>query len=223
MALRGRAACAHLRPDTSPHQTTKEATTTDLRHATAPPTTGALRPGTVRRAPLDTSPRARPSTARPGPLTEAAGVGLRLGTAWRATGLSTSVTTSTSGTTSPLPMSKASPMATRTHMGGILTHTHAHLGLPVTGPLRPLTRILAGCPMATAHLHLPHIDGDHRGHPPTHTTGPLMPEGPARAYMNLIVRRTRMTGASDHREREIRAGEQKNSSLQCSGLEYVDF
>lgn len=222
-ALQGQAACAHLHPDTSPHQTTKEATTTDPRHATALPTTGALRPDTVHRAPLDISLHAHPSTARPGPLTEAAGAGLRLGTAWRATGPSTSVTTSTSGTMSPLPMSKASPMATHTRMG-ILTHTHVHLGLPATGPLHPLTRILAGCPMATAHLHLPHIGGDHLGRPRTHTTVPPIPEGPVRACMNLIVRRTRMTGASDHRERGIRAGEEKkNSSLQCSGLEYVDF
>lgn len=223
MALRGQAACAHLHPDTSPHQTMTEATTTDPRHATALPTTGALRPGTVRHAPLDTSPHVRPSTARPGPLTEAAGADLHLGTAWRATGLSMSVTTSTSGTMSPLLMSKASPMATHTHMGGILTHTHAHLGLPATGPLRPLTRILAGFPMAIAHLHLHHIGGDHPGRPPTHTTAHPMPEGPARACMNLIVRRMRMTGASDHRERGIRAEEEKNSSLQCSGHEHVDF
>lgn len=200
MAPQGRAACAHLLPDTSPHQIMTEATTTDHRHATALPTMGALRPDTVHHAPLDTSPRARPFTARPGPHTEAVGVVLRPGTVWRATGLSMSATTSTSGTTSLPLMSKASPKATRTRMGGILTHTHAHLGLPATGPLLPLTLILAGCPTATAHLHLPHIDGDHQGRPRIRTTGPPMPEGPARAYTNLIARRTRMTGASDHRE-----------------------
>lgn len=219
----GRADCARPPPDTSPHQTTTEATTTDPNHARLLPTTGAPRPGTVRRAPLGTSPHARPSTVHLGPLTEAAGAGLRLGTAWRATGPSTSVTTSTSGTMSPLPTSKASPTATHTHTGEILTHIHAHLGLPATGPLRPLTRTHAGCPTATVHPHLPLIGGVHLGHPP-HTTAPPMPEGPARACMNLIVRRTRMTGASNHRERGIRAGEEKkNSSLRCSGLGYVDF
>lgn len=220
-APQGRAVCARPPPDTSPHQTTTEATTTDPLHARFLPTTGPPRHGTVHRAPLGTSPRARPSTAHPGPLTEAAGAGLRLGTAWRATDPSTSATTSTSGTMSPLPTSKASPMATHTHMGEILTH--AHLGLPATGPLRPLTHIHVGFPMATAHPHLPHIGGGPLGHPPIHTTAPPMPEGPARACMNLIVRRTRMTGASNHRKRGIRAGEEKNSSLRCSGLGYVDF
>lgn len=224
MVPQGRADCARPPPDTSPHQTTTEATTTDPHLATLLPTTGALRLGTVHHGPLGISPHARPFTAHLGPLTEAAGAGLHLGTAWKVTGPSTSVTTSMSGTMSPLPMSKASPMATHTHMGEILIHTHAHLGLPATGPLRPLTRIHVGCPMATAHPHLPHIDGGHLGRPPTHTTAPLMPEGPARVCMNLIVRRTRMTGASNHRERGIRAGEEKkNSSLRCSGLGYVDF
>lgn len=42
--------------------------------------------------------------------------------------------------------------------------------------------------------------------------------------MNLIARRTKTTGASDHTERGIKAGEEKkNSSLRCSGLGYVDF
>lgn len=200
-----------------------EATTTDPRHAKLLPTTGDPHPGTVHHAPLGTSPHAHPSMAHPGPLTEAAGAGLRLGTAWRETGLSTSVTTSMSDTMSPLPMSKAFPMATHTHMGEILTHTHAHLGLPATGPLRPLTRIHVGFPMATAHPHLRHIGGGHLGFPPIHITAPPMSEGPARACTNLIVRRMRMTGASNHRERGIRAGEKKKSSLRCSGLGYVDF
>ncbi|GLD63863.1 voltage-dependent P/Q-type calcium channel subunit alpha-1A, partial [Lates japonicus] len=221
---RGRAACAHPPPDTSPHPITTEATATDPRRAMPLPITGAPPPGTVRRAPLGTNPHALPSTAHLGPLTKAAGVGLHLGTAWRATGPSMSMIMSTSGTMSPLPMSRASPTATHTHMGEILTHTHAHLGLPAMGPLRPLTRIHVGCPMAIAHPHLPRIDGDHLGHPPTHITAPPMPEGPARACMNLIVRRMKMTGASDHREQGIRAGEEKkNSSLRCSGLGYVDF
>lgn len=221
---RDRADCALPPPDTSPHQTMTGATTTGPRHDTLLHTTGAPRLGMVRRAPLGTSLRARPSTAHLGPLTVVAGAGLRLETAWRAMVPSTSATTSMSGTMSPLPMSKASLMATHTHMGEILTHTHAHLGLPATGPLRPLTRIHAGCPMATAHPHLLHIGGGHQGHPPTRTIVPPMREGPARACMNLIVRRMRMTGASNHRERGIRAGEEKkNSSLWCSGLGYVDF
>lgn len=221
---RVRADCARPPPDTSPHQTTTGATTTGPRHARLLHTTGAPGPGTVLRAPLGTSPRARPSTAHLGPLIEAAGAVPRLGTAWRATGPSTSATTSTSGIMSPLPTSKASLMATHTHTEEILTHTHAHQGLPATGPLRPLTHIHVGCPMATVHPHLLHIGGGHLGRHPIHTTAPHMPEGPARACMNLIVRRMRMTGASNHRERGIRAGEEKkNSSLRCSGLGYVDF
>ncbi|KAG7219486.1 hypothetical protein INR49_003378, partial [Caranx melampygus] len=182
MAPRGQAACARPPLDTSPRQITTEATTTGPRHATLPPTTGAPHPGTVRRAHPGTSPRAPPSTAHLGPHTEAAGVGLRRATAWRATGPSTSTITSTSGTMSPPPTSKASPMATRTHMGETLTHTHAHLGLPATGPLHPLTRIHVGYPMATAHLHLPHIDGDHPGTPPPAPPSPpcqRAPQGPA--------------------------------------------
>ncbi|CAB1441325.1 unnamed protein product, partial [Pleuronectes platessa] len=219
----GRAVCAHPRPDTSPHQITTEATTTDPRHVKALPIMGVRHRDTARHAPQGTSPLARPSTARLGPP-EAAGVGLRLGTAWRETGPSMSMIMSMSGTMSPLPMSKASPMATHIHMGEILTHTHAHQGLPAMGPLRPLTRTHGGSPMATVHPHLPRIDGDHPGHPLIRTTAPPMPEGPARACMNLTVRRTKMTGASDDRERGIRAREEKSSSsLRCSGLGYVDF
>lgn len=223
-APRGRAVCDRLPPDTSPRQITTEATTIDPRRAKTLPTTGVRHPATVRHAPRGTSPHARPSMAHLGPLTEAAGVGLRLATAWRATDPSTSTTMSMSGTMSPLPTSKASPMATHIHMGEILTLTHDHLGLPATGPHRPLTRIHGGYPMATVQPHLPRIEGDHPGHPPTRTTVPPMPEGPARACMNLIVRRTKMTGASDDRERGIRAGEEKSSSnLWFSGLGYVDF
>lgn len=200
MALQGQGACVRLPLDTSPHQTMKEATTTGL-HRDKPLHTmvGPLR-GTVRRVPLDTSPHGHLFMAHLDHLTEAAGVVLRLGTAWRVTGPSMSVTTSMKGTMSPLPMSRASPMATHTHMGEILTHTHAHLGLPTTGPLLPLTHIHVGCPMAIAHPHLPHIGGDHLGHPLTPTTAPLMPEGLARACTNLIVKQTRMTGASNHRK-----------------------
>lgn len=201
-----------------------EATTTDPRRATALPTTGARRRGTVRPAPLDISPRARPSTARLGRPTEAAGVGPHPGTVWRATGPSTREITNMSGITSPLPTSRASPMATHTHMEEILTHTHAHLGLPATGLLRPLTRIREGCRTATAHPHLRPIGGDRRGHRPTRITGPPMPGGLARACMNLIVRQMRMTGASDHREQGISSGGEKNNTrLQCSGLGHLDF
>lgn len=201
MPLQGQGACAHLPLDTSPHQTMKEATTTGPHHAKPLPTTVAPLRDTVRHAPLGTSPHAHLFMAHLGPLTEAAGVGLRLGTAWRVMGPSTSMTTSTNGTMNPLPMSRAFPMATRIHMGEILTHTHAHLGLPATGPLLPLTPIHVGCPMAIAHPPLPRIGGDHLGHPLTHTTAPLMPEGLERACMNLIVKRMRMTGASNHRKR----------------------
>lgn len=220
---RGRVDYARPPPDTSPRQTTTEATTTDPRHAKHLHTMGAPRPGTVRRAPLGTSPRVHPSTAHQGPLTEDAGAALHPGTAWRATCPSTSVTTSTSGIMSPLPTSKASLMATHTRMGEILTHTHAHLGLPATGLLRPLTRIHVGCPTATGHPHPLHIGGDLLGHRPPLTTAPPMLEGPVRACMNLIVRRTRMTGASNHWEQGIRVLEEKNSSLQCPGFGYVDF
>lgn len=200
MAPQGQVACVHPLHDTSPLQTMTEATTTDPRHATPLPTTGALHPGMVRHAPLGTSPHARPSTAHPGRLTEAAGAGLHPGTAWSVTGPSTREIMSMSVTTSLPPTSRASPTATLTHMEEILTHTHVHLGLPATGLLHPLNRIHAGYPMVTAHLHLPHTDGEHQGCHPTHTTGLPMPEGPARACMNLIVRRMRMTGASNHKE-----------------------
>lgn len=164
------------------------------------PTMGAPHPVMVRHGPPGTSLHARPSMGHPGPLTEAVGVGLRQGTAWRVMGLSMREITNMSGTMSPLPMSRASPMATHTHMGEIRTHTLAHLGLPDMGPLHPLIRIREGYPMATAHPHPHHTVGDHQGHHPTHTTAPLTPEDPERACTNLIVRRMRMTGASNNRQ-----------------------
>lgn len=204
MAPQGQGACARLPLDTSPHQTMKEATTTAPRHDKPRHTTVDPLHGTVRRVLLGTSPHGHLSMAHLDHHTEAAGVGLRLGTAWRVMGPSMSVTTSTKGTMSPLPTSRASPMVTHIHMGEILTHTRAHLGLPATGPLLPLTHIHVGCPMAIAHPHLPHIGGDHLGHPLTPTTAPLMPEGLARACTNLIVKQMRMTGASNHRERRVK-------------------
>lgn len=201
MALQVPGAFARPPLDIFPHLTMKEATTTGRHHAKPLPTMVAHLPVTAPHAPLGTSPHAHPSMAHLGPLTEAAGVGLHQGTASRATGPSTSVIMSTNGTTSHLHTSRAFPMATRTHMGGILTHTHAHLGLPVMGPLLlPLNRIHEGCQMAIAHRHLPRIDEDHLEHPLTHTTDPPTAEAHARACMNLIVKRTRTTGASDHRE-----------------------
>lgn len=220
---RGPVDCARPPPDTSPRRTTTGATTTDPRRATHLHTTGAPHPGTVHRVPLDTSLHVHPVTAHQGPPTEAAGVGHRPGTAWKGTGPSMSATMSMRGTMSPLPMSKASLMETHIHMGGILTHTHAHLGLPAMGPLHPLTRIPAGCPMATAHPHLHHIVGDLPGHRPTLTTVPPMPEGPAKACMNLIARRTRMTGASNHWERGLRVLVETNSHIQCPGLEGINI
>lgn len=208
-APRGLVDYARPPPDTSPRQTTTEATTTDPRHVKHLHTTGAPRHGTVHRARRGTSPHVRPSMAHQGPLTEVAGAAPHQGTVWRAKCPSTSVTTSMSATTSPLPTSKASLMATRTHMGEILTLTHAHLGLPATGLPRPLTRIHVGFPMATGHRHPLHIGGDLLGHRPTLTTAPPMPEGLARACMNLIARRTRMTGASNHWERGIRVSEER--------------
>ncbi|KAF7652809.1 hypothetical protein LDENG_00091460 [Lucifuga dentata] len=188
------------------------------------PTTWAPLPGTVRHAHPDTSPPTRPSTVLPGPLTVAAGAGPRQGTAWRAMGLSMSETTSMNATTNPLHMSRAFPMEIHTRMVEIptLTPTHAPLGLPATGLLHPLIHIHEECPMATARPHLPRTGEGHQGHRPTHITGHPIPEGPARACTNLIVRRMRMTGASDHRERGMRAGEEKNSSLPFSGLGSVD-
>lgn len=113
-------------------------------------------------------------------------------------------------------------MATLIPTEEILTHTHAHLGLPAMGPLHPRTHIHVGYLMATAHPHLPHIDGDHQGHP-THTTGLPMPEGPARASMNLTVRQMRMIGASDHRVYELQTTEDEDHRLQCSGRQYENF
>lgn len=192
---RGRVDSARPPPDTSPRRTTTGATTTAPRRVKLLLITGAPRPGTVRRALRGTSPRARPSTARPGPLTEPAGADLRPGTAWRATGPSTSVTMNTRGTTSPPPTSKASPTGTRTHTG-TPTPTHAHRGLPATGPLRLLTRTHAGYPTATARRHLLRIAGGLRGLRPTLTTAPPTPAVHARACTNLTARRTRTTGAS---------------------------
>lgn len=112
-------------------------------------------------------------------------------------------------------------MATLIHTGEILTRTHVRLGLPAMGPLHPHTHV--GYLMATAHPHLPHIDGDLQGHP-THTTGLPMSEGPARAFMNLTVRQMRMIGASDHRVYELQATEEnENHRLQCSGQKYENF
>lgn len=191
-APRGRADFVRPPPDTSPRRTTTGATTTVPRRVRRLHITGAPHPVTGPRALRATSPHVRLSTAHRGPLTEPAGAGLRLERAWRVTDPSTSETMSTSGITSPLPMSKASLMVTHTHMG---TRTHAPQGLPATGPLRLLTRIRVGCPMATAHHHLLRIGGDLR-EPPTLTTALPTPGAPARACTNLIARRTRTTGAS---------------------------
>lgn len=215
MAHQGQGACARLPLDTSPHQTMKEATTTGPHHDKSLHTMVAPLHGTVRHVPLGTSPHGHLSMAHLDPLTEAAGVGLHLGTAWRVMGPSMSVTTSTKGTMSPPPTSRASPMVTHIHMGEILTHTHAHLGLPATGPLLPLTHTHVGCPMAIAHPHLPRIGGDHLGHPLTPTTAQLMPEGLAKACTNLVVKQMRMTGASNHRERR---GKEKRRTAAPSAL-----
>lgn len=187
--------CARLPPDTSPHQITT-GVSTDHHHAIPLRTMAGPRPGMVHLAHLATSPRTRLFMVRLGPHTLTAGAGLHLATAWAGMGPSTREIMSMSGTMSHLPMSKASPMATLIHIVEILTH--AHLGLPAMGPLHPHPHTHVGYLMATAHPPRPHIDGDHRVHL-TNTTGLPMPEGPARAFMNLTVRQTRMTGASDHR------------------------
>ena len=184
-------------PDTSPRLTTTGATTTAPHHARLLLITGAPHPGTVPRALRATNPHVRLFTAPRGPLIEPAGAGLHLGRAWRVMDPFMSETMSTSAIMSPLPMSKASLMVTHIHMG-TLTRTHALQGLPATGPLCLLTRIHAGCLMATAHHHLLRIAGDLQEHRPTLTTALPMPEAPARACMNLTVRRTRTTGASSH-------------------------
>lgn len=196
-APQAQADCAHLPRDTFLRPIMTEVTT-DLHHAIPLRTMAGPHPGMVHHAHLATSPRTRLFMVLLGPHTITAGVGLHLVTAWGETGPSTREITSMSVIMSHLLMSKASPMATLIHMVEILTRTHAHLGLPAMGPLHPHTHIHVGYLMATAHLHLPHIDGDHQVHP-TNTTGLPMPEGPARAFMNLTVRQTRMTGASDHR------------------------
>ncbi|KAE8300557.1 Voltage-dependent P/Q-type calcium channel subunit alpha-1A Brain calcium channel I [Larimichthys crocea] len=172
-----RADCALPPPDTSPHQTMTGATTTGPRHDTLLHTTGAPRLGMVRRAPLGTSLHARPSTAHLGPLTVVAGAGLRLETAWRAMVPSTSATTSMSGTMSPLPMSKASLMATHTHMGEILTHPrsprtarHGPPPPPHPHPRRVPNGYRSSSP--SPHRRGPPGAPPHPHHRPPHARGP---------------------------------------------------
>lgn len=188
--------CAPPHLDTSLHQTMTGATTTDPHHGMHLHTMGAPHRGMDHHGPLGTSPHGHPSMDHQDPLSEVAGVVLHLGTVWSVMDLSMSVNTSMSGTMSPPPMIKASPMAIHTNMGEI--HTRAHRGLPTMGHLHPLTHIRVGCPMATALPHLLHTDGGHLGHCPTLITTPQILEGPTRACMNLIVRQMKMTGASNH-------------------------
>lgn len=219
---RGRVDYARPPPDTSPHQITTGATTTAPHHVKLLRIMEGPHPGMVPRALRGTNPHVRLSTVHQGPLIEPVGAALHLGIALRGMDPSMSVTMSMSGIMSLLPMSKASLMATHIHMGTHI-HTHVHRGLPATGPLCLLTHIPAGCPMATAHHHLLLIAGDLQEHHPTLTIAQPMPEALARACMNLIARRMRMTGASSHCGQGIRVIEEMNSNYQCPGFGNGDF